>query len=153
MRKLADWLAYSKGLRRVQIGRERLRVLLHKYEISFQRTKTWKESTDPQREAKLARIEQVTAQFPARTFAFDEFGPLTIRPHAGAAGTGRTIPAGFRRTTTRNTMCGSSTASERALCGDGRPVVGAVSHHIMSTMTRTRICLPMSGGSSFYAES
>jgi len=34
---------------------------------------------------KLARIEEVTSRFPDRVFAFDEFGPLTIRPHAGAA--------------------------------------------------------------------
>jgi transposase len=85
VRKLADWLAHNKGLRRIRIGRERLRNLLHKHEISFQRTKTWKESTDPQRETKLARIEEVTSRFPDRVFAFDEFGPLTIRPHAGAA--------------------------------------------------------------------
>ena len=45
--KLVDWLARNKGLHRVKIGRERLRNLLHKHEISFQRTKTWKESTDP----------------------------------------------------------------------------------------------------------
>ena len=46
------------------IGRERLRQLLRKHEITFQRTKTWKESNDPQRDAKLARIEQVTTHFP-----------------------------------------------------------------------------------------
>jgi DDE superfamily endonuclease len=38
-------------------------------------------------EAKLARIEQVTNAFPDRVFALDEFGPLTIRPHGGAAWT------------------------------------------------------------------
>jgi len=84
VRKLADWLAHNRGTRRVGIGRERLRQLLHKHEITFQRTKTWKESTDAQREAKLARIEEVTAAFRDRVFAFDEFGPLAIRPHAGA---------------------------------------------------------------------
>jgi len=29
-------------------------------------------------------IEQVTSRFPDRVFAFDEFGPLTIRPHLSA---------------------------------------------------------------------
>jgi hypothetical protein len=85
----------------VKIGRERLRNLLHKHEISFQRTKTWKESTDPHRETKLARIEEVTSRFPDRVFAFDEFGPLTIRPHAGAAWTpvGRPdrLPANYHK--------------------------------------------------------
>ena len=35
------------------IGRERLRQILHARGISFQRTRTWKESTDPDRDAKL----------------------------------------------------------------------------------------------------
>jgi hypothetical protein len=31
----------------VQIGRERLRLILRSEGISFQRTRTWKDSTDP----------------------------------------------------------------------------------------------------------
>jgi transposase len=47
LRKLAG---YSAGLGRpVRIGRERLRQLLHERGISFQRTRTWKESADPDR--------------------------------------------------------------------------------------------------------
>jgi transposase len=84
LRKLAGYLAGNPH-RRVRIGHERLRQLLHRHGVTFQRTKTWKESTDPDRDAKLARIEQVTSRFPDRVFAFDEFGPLTIRPHAGAS--------------------------------------------------------------------
>ena len=91
VRKLAAYLA-DNPTRRVRVGRERLRQLLHRHELSFQRTKTWKESNDPQREAKLARIEHVTAHFPDRVFAFDEFGPLTIRPHAGAGWAPKTRP-------------------------------------------------------------
>ena len=64
----------------MEIGRERLRQLLIKHGITVQRTKTWKESNDPQRDAKLARIDYVTSNFPQRVFAFDEFGPLVIRP-------------------------------------------------------------------------
>jgi hypothetical protein len=63
IRKLTDYLAHNRGGRRVRIDRERLRQLLHKHEITFQRTKTWKESTDPDRDAKLARIEHVTTPF------------------------------------------------------------------------------------------
>lgn len=59
----------------------RYRHLLARRGISFQRTKTWKESPDPDREAKLDRIEEVLDRFPDRVFAFDEFGPLGIRPH------------------------------------------------------------------------
>jgi transposase len=78
VRKLADYLAGDPA-RRVQIGRERLRQILRSVGISFQRTRTWKDSTDPDKEAKLDRIEEVTAQFPDRCFAFDQFGPLSIR--------------------------------------------------------------------------
>ena len=56
--------------------------------ISLQRTRTWKESTDPNKETKLDRIEEVTTRVPDRCFAFDQFGPLAIRI---------TAPAGRRR--------------------------------------------------------
>ena len=46
VRKLADYLAGDPA-RRVQIGRERLRLILGSEGISFQRTRTWKDSTDP----------------------------------------------------------------------------------------------------------
>ncbi|WP_433616716.1 IS630 family transposase [Dactylosporangium sp. CA-139114] len=101
LRKLADYLAHNHGQRRVKVGRERLRQLLRKHDITFQRTKTWKESNDPAKEAKLARIEQVMTRFPDRVFAFDEFGPLTIRPHGGAtwAPTGHPgrLPANYHK--------------------------------------------------------
>jgi len=87
LRKLADYLTHNHGTRRVTIGRERLREFLHQHEITFQRTKTWKETNDPNAQAKLTRIEEVTTRFPDRVFAFDEFGPLTIRPHPGASWT------------------------------------------------------------------
>jgi transposase len=52
-------------------------------DITFQRTKTWKETNDPDRDAKLDRIEHVLDEYPDRTFAFDQFGPLQIRPVGG----------------------------------------------------------------------
>jgi transposase len=101
VRKLADYLADNPA-RVVVVGRERLRQLLHANQITFQRTKTWKESTDPDRDAKLARIEYVTEHFPDRVFAFDEFGPLSIRPHAGTGwaprGRPRRLPANYHKT-------------------------------------------------------
>ena len=88
--------------RRVRIGRERLRQVLHDHDVTFQRTRTWKESTDPDFDAKLDRIEHVTSTFPDRCFAFDQFGPLSIRPHHGS-GWARSskpdrLPATYRRT-------------------------------------------------------
>ena len=84
LRKLADYLGSKKG-RKVTIGRERLRQILIAEGITFQRTKTWKESPDPLKEQKLARIEWLLENARDRTFAFDEFGPLTIKPVGGAA--------------------------------------------------------------------
>jgi hypothetical protein len=57
-RRLTD----QEGRRLLQIVRQ----LLHERGISFQRTRTWKESTDPDRDAKLDRIEYVTSACPDR---------------------------------------------------------------------------------------
>jgi len=96
LRKLAAYLA--DGPRPVAIGRERLRQILHARGISFQRTRTWKESRDPDRDAKLDRIEYVTSHYPDRCFAFDQFGPLSIRPCHGACWARRKKPARLRAT-------------------------------------------------------
>ena len=79
--RVSCWHEY----RVVAIGRERLRQILAAHDITFQRTKTWKESNDPDRDAKLDRIDHVINEHPDRTFAFDEFGPLQIRPTGGSA--------------------------------------------------------------------
>jgi transposase len=92
VRKLAAYLG-RQHTRPVAIGRERLRQILHARGISFQRTRTWKESTDPDRDTKLDRIEYVTTHFTDRCFAFDQFGPLSIRPCHGAAWAQRKRPA------------------------------------------------------------
>ncbi|HYM53068.1 MAG TPA: IS630 family transposase [Candidatus Dormibacteraeota bacterium] len=98
LRKLAAyldgsyWRSVPDPARRVRIGRERLRQILHIHHITFQRTRTWKESTDPDAEAKLDRIEAVTTQFADRCFAFDQFGPLSIRPCHGTCWAARTRP-------------------------------------------------------------
>ena len=78
------------------------RCLLRRRGITFQLTKTWKESPDPDRDAKLDRIEQVLDRFPDRVCAFDEFGPLGIRPIAGSCwakqGKPNRLSATYRRT-------------------------------------------------------
>lgn len=92
LRKLVAHLRTVHG-RVIRIGRETLRGLPARRGVTFQRTKTWTESTDPDREAKLDRIEHLLDRFPDRVFAFDEFGPLGIRPTAGF-GPGRTEALG-----------------------------------------------------------
>ncbi len=76
LRKLAGYLA-GPG-RPVRIGRERLRQVLHERGISFQRTRAWRESADPDRDAKLDRIEYVTSACPDRCFASGRSGPLPV---------------------------------------------------------------------------
>jgi transposase len=82
VRKLVSYLL-TNPVRRVVIGRERLREILADHDVTFQRTKTWKESNDKHKEAKLDRIEEVLDKFPDRCFAFDEFGPLAVHPVGG----------------------------------------------------------------------
>ena len=96
LRKLAVYLAGSP--QPVQVGRERLRQILHARGISFQRTRTWKESADPDRDAKLDRIEYVTSHYPDRCFGFDQFGPLSIRPCHATCWAPRKRPARLRAT-------------------------------------------------------
>ena len=91
--------AYFAGCPRpVRIGREQLRQILYARGISFLRTRTWKESADPERDAKLDRIEYVTSHYPDRCFAFDQFGPLSIRPCHGACWAPRKHPVRLRAT-------------------------------------------------------
>jgi transposase len=109
-RKLASHLArcdhrcpgHRRGAQRLVIGRERCRQLLREAGVSFQRTRTWKESNDPDKDAKLDRIEHVTSHYPDRCFAFDQFGPLSIRPGHGTTWAPEShptrLPATYRRT-------------------------------------------------------
>ncbi|BBJ37284.1 hypothetical protein SSPO_000020 [Streptomyces antimycoticus] len=113
-----------------RIGREALRTLLARRGVTFQRTKTWKESTDPDRDAKLDRIEHVLEHFPDRVFAFDEFGPLGIRPTGGTcwAEQGRPdrLPATYHRTHGVTYFHGCYSVGDDTLWGINRRRKGAV---------------------------
>jgi len=82
IRKLVKYLATKKH-RKLNISPERLRQILSEEGITFQKTKTWKESPDPLKEEKLERIDEVMEHHRDRTFAIDEFGPLSIKPVKG----------------------------------------------------------------------
>ncbi len=84
LRIVAEYDAAPQNEKGAVLRRERLRQILHDNGISFQRTRTWKESSDPDKDAKLDRIEHVTSHFLDRCFAFDQFGPLSIRPCHGS---------------------------------------------------------------------
>ena len=100
VRKLAAYLRRNDQ-RIVRVGRERLRQILHTHQITFQRTRTWKESRDPDKDRKLDRIEEVISRFPDRCFAFDQFGPLSIRPCHGTTWAPESKPTRLPATYTR----------------------------------------------------
>lgn len=114
----------------IRIGREALRCLLARRGITFQRTKTWKESPDPEPDAKLDRIEEVLERFADRVFAFDEFGPLGIRPNRRAdwapAGHPGRHPATYHRTHGVRYFHGCYSVGDDRLWGVNRRKKGAV---------------------------
>ena len=75
------------------ISHEGLRLLLREEGVSFQAIKTWKESNDPDFEAKKNRILHLYDIADGKTeprpgdplvvFCMDEFGPLNLQPHPG----------------------------------------------------------------------
>jgi transposase len=89
--KLAEFLV-AEGVVD-DISHEGLRVLLRKEEVSFQAVKTWKQSTDPEYEAKKNRVLELYdiaegkaepgPGDPTVVFSVDEFGPLNLLPRAG----------------------------------------------------------------------
>jgi transposase len=78
---------------------EGLRVLLRQEGVSFQRLKTWKQSRDPDFEAKKNRVlhlyglmdgtSDVQPGDPEVVICIDEFGPLNLQPHPGRQWTTR----------------------------------------------------------------
>jgi len=89
--KLADFLV-AEGVVD-DISHEGLRVLLREEGVSFQVIKTWKQSNDPDFEAKKNRVLELyeiadgkavaDEDDPTVVFCMDEFGPLNLLPRPG----------------------------------------------------------------------
>jgi transposase len=143
VRKLRAYLAWNEQ-RIVRIGRERLRQILHAHQITFQRTRTWKESRDPDKDRKLDRIEEVTRRFPNRCFAFDQFGPLSIRPCHGTTWAQQTkptrLPATYHRTHGIRYFHGCYSIGDDQLWGVTRQRKGA--DHTLSALKSIRAARP-----------
>ncbi|MFD3549384.1 IS630 family transposase [Streptomyces sp. NPDC058655] len=143
IRKLAAYLRRVHG-RGIRMGREALRCLLARRGITLQRAKTWKESTDPDRDTKLDRIEHVLDHFPDRVFAFDEFGPLGIRPTGGScwAEQGRPdrVPATYHRTHGVTYFHGCYSIGDDTLWGVNRRHKGAAQS--LATLKSIRAARP-----------
>ena len=95
--KLRDYLVEHRHIR---VSRETIRLVLKDAGISFQNTKTWKHSADPDFAAKLARILALYDQAPddGRVVCVDEFGPLNLIPRPGKGWYPITKPARLRAT-------------------------------------------------------
>ena len=119
LRKLAAFLA--DGPWPVATGQERLRQILRARGISFQRTRTWKESADPDRDAKLDRIEYVTSHYPDRCFVpSTSSGRCPSGPATAPAGPGgRSLPGCARPTTGPTASATSTAATASARTSDG----------------------------------
>ena len=87
--KLRDYLVEQKIV--ASISCEWLRVLLRRLGVCWRRTKTWKESKDPQFVGKYERIKQLYRKRPkgGRRLCLDEFGPLNLLPRAGRCLSGK----------------------------------------------------------------
>jgi transposase len=88
--RLSAYLA-DHGL--VEVSARHLGALLAEAGLSFQRTRTWKASPDPDYKLKAARVLALCQTPPADgpVVSFDQMGPVSLRPTAGAgwAPTGR----------------------------------------------------------------
>src|SRR3954463_8186688 len=96
--RLADHLAES-GL--LEISPAHLGRVLGEAGLSFQRTRTWKASPDPDYETKAARVLELTRDPPSdggAVIAFDQMGPISLRPMAGAGWAPRGRPERQRAT-------------------------------------------------------
>jgi DDE superfamily endonuclease len=87
----------------VQVSPAHLGRILAQAGLSFQRTRTWKASPDPDYEAKAARVLALYAAAPADAVvaSFDQMGPISLRPTAGAGWAPRKRPERQRATYTR----------------------------------------------------
>ncbi len=97
LRRLARYLR-AQGI--VEVSPAHLGRILAQAGLSFQRTRTWKASPDPDYEAKAARVLALYAQAPenAVVLSFDQMGPISLRPTAGAGWAPRKRPERQRAT-------------------------------------------------------
>lgn len=85
------------------ISEEWLRVILLEADLSHQSLRTWKKSTDPEREVKKEYIEKLTRQphNPPVVLSADEIGPIQLVPQGGSGwfpkGVPGRIPAEYKR--------------------------------------------------------
>lgn len=85
------------------VSLETLRKLLRRRKITFQATKTWKASNDPDYEAKKQQVLALYDDPPTdgRVICYDELGPLNLQPRPGSGWFPRGRTRRLRATYTR----------------------------------------------------
>ena len=83
LRRLRGYLVRRQVVPSISV--ETIRAILAEAHASFQRTRSWKRSADPQFEAKATRVLAVYRQCPPNgvVVCFDEFGPISLQPYPG----------------------------------------------------------------------
>ncbi len=86
-----------------------MRRVLHERGVSWQATKTWKASTDPDFTTKMRRILHLYDHPPpgGRVRCVDEFGPLNLQPRPGRPGDPRHTPCDYASPTTATRAYGT----------------------------------------------
>lgn len=94
---------YLRDQQIVEVSPAHLGRLLAQAGLSFQRTRTWKASPDPDYETKAARVLALYAKAPEDgvVISFDQMGPISLRPTAGAGWAPRRRPERQRATYNR----------------------------------------------------
>ena len=101
LRRLRGYLMRRRVVPSISV--ETIRSILAEAHASFQRTRSWKRSADPQFEAKAARVLALYRQCPSDgvVVCFDEFGPISLQPYPGHCYARRKRPWRQRATYTR----------------------------------------------------
>jgi Homeodomain-like domain/DDE superfamily endonuclease len=83
LRRLKAYLERRRVVPSISI--ETLRCILREKNVTFQRTRSWKRSTDAEFEAKATRIMALYRTCPSDgvVVCFDEFGPISLQPYPG----------------------------------------------------------------------
>jgi len=91
---------YLREQQIVEVSAAHLGRILADAGLSFQRTRTWKASPDPDYEARAQRVLALYAKAPEGgvVISFDQMGPISLRPMAGAGWAPRKRPERQRAT-------------------------------------------------------
>jgi transposase len=97
--RLSAWLA-EQG---IQVSPSHLGRLLAEAGLSFQRTRSWKASPDPDYETRAARVLELYGAAPidGPVISFDQMGPISLKPIQGAGWALRKRPERLRATYNR----------------------------------------------------